>query len=503
MPYASLLAFGTGFLALSLEILWVRLFSFANFSLPQAFSFVLIWYLVGIGLGAQMGKLFCRPQFNLWRVSGTILIFSALTSILSPYLYAESFGVINQRSSAGIFITITAFSLALLFPIAHHLGVSDTNQKLGRQLSKVYVANICGATLGPILTGMGLLNLFTTQQCFILCSCCAFLMGLVCLIGAVNYIFLTCTSLSAILVLNNFLFFQPHWLIKQIAVEKNSLKQVIETAQGIIALYRGGKGGDAVFGGNVYDGRTNLDPKINSNRINRLLVLAALQDKPRRVLMIGLSIGTWLKLVTGFKGVKRIDVIEINPGYLAAIKHYPRQYSALSDKRVHIYIDDGRRWLKHHATTRYDLIISNTTFYWRAYSSQLLSYDCLLEIKNHLQPHGILAFNTTSSLDAAFTASKVFQHAYLYDNFIIASDFDWRPKLTSALAYKILSQLSLDNHKLFKKNTTFLIHQFLHEPVRSIPELEKWAATFDLHGELITDTNLITEYKHGRTLDTF
>ena len=143
--------------------------------------------------------------------------------------------------------------------------------------------------------------------------------------------------------------------------QNNRPQQVIENSNGIITIYAGGAGGDIIEGGNVYDGRTNLDPVINSNGINRLLILSALQDKPERVLMIGLSIGSWLKVITSFPSVRHIDVVEINPGYIEAMANYPRQLSALKDPRVTLYIDDGRRWLKTHADKKYDLVINNTS----------------------------------------------------------------------------------------------------------------------------------------------
>src|SRR5438105_15106064 len=98
------------------------------------------------------------------------------------------------------------------------------------------------------------------------------------------------------------------------------------------------RGGDLILGGNVYDGRTNLDPRINSNEINRVIVLAALKRNPKRVLEIGLSIGSWNYLITGFPGVQKIDVVEINPGYVNLIKNYPEQQRALSDPRIELII---------------------------------------------------------------------------------------------------------------------------------------------------------------------
>ena len=262
--------------------------------------------------------------------------------------------------------------------------------------------------------------------------------------------------------------------MRNIAGEEGYLRRIVENPYGIITTYYGGQGGDVIAGGNVYDGRTNLDPTINSNHINRLLILPALTTNPEHVLIIGMSIGTWLKLVTSFPNVKTIDVVEINPGYVRAMQDYPQQLSALTDARVHLYIDDGRRWLKAHPKNQYDLVIMNTTYYWRAYTSNLLSREFLQLVKHHLRPEGILTYNTTNSPDALKTAANVFSHAYLYENFAVASDIDWRRKLQDPNAVQILSSLYLDGKPLFPPHSEKLIQSFLALPLISLPQLEAY-----------------------------
>lgn len=72
MNYPALLSFACGFASLSLEILWVRLYSFAKLSTPTAFGFVLMAYLIGIAVGAHWGSKACRRAGNdalLWSYS--------------------------------------------------------------------------------------------------------------------------------------------------------------------------------------------------------------------------------------------------------------------------------------------------------------------------------------------------------------------------------------------------------------------------------------------------
>lgn len=497
MFYASLLSFASGFLSLSIEILWIRLFGFANHSLPQTFAFVLMWFLVGIALGAFIGKQACRLHWPLWELSGIALLLATLLIMFGPYLYANYFSSVNQLWMSAFLITATAALIAIVFPIAHHLSVKQFSAPI---IAKIYAMNILGATLGPLFTGQLLLNWLTLQQAFAIFACFAFFMSFFCFLKKISPLFLCSSTLVAAYIFGWGFSGNAHWLIAAVDPSRQWLIKIIENAHGIITIYRGGKQGDIIAGGNVYDGRTNLDPTIQSNAINRVIVLSALHDQPRRILMIGLSIGTWLKIVTAFPNVDAIDVVEINPGYIEAIANYPIQQSALHDPRVHLYLDDGRRWLKAHPQKKYDIIIANTTFYWRAYSTNLLSYEFFSLLKQHMNHRAILAFNTTYSLDAAYTAATLFNHAYLYQNFMIAADFDWREKMHSQDAVRKLMNLQLDQQFLFSRDQQSLVEDFLHLPLRKVTILPAQYQSFGRHIELVTDANLITEYQYGKVL---
>jgi hypothetical protein len=502
---AYLLAFSMGFISLSQEILWIRIFSFANHSIPQAFAFVLVVYLMGIAIGAQIGRRFCTPAHHLWLVSGVVLLVSGFYDLASPWLYVIVAYTRWQLYCGGILIFLTAAFKSVIFPISHHLGTPQLETHIGRKVSRVYVANIAGATLGPIVTGIFLLDIFTTQHCYYLFAALSILTGIYCLKDLASRSFTIGIAGLAASVIFTCLYIQnPSLLIAGLSNSKPSdFRQIVENSHGIVtAVKNDANSEDIVFGGNVYDGTTGLDPVSNSNRINRLIVLAAIKDHPERVLMIGLSMGSWLKLMTSFPGIKHIDVVEINPGYLQAIEHhYPRQLSALKDARVSLYIDDGRRWLKEHPHNYYDLIVMNTTFNWRMYKDNLLSREFLTLIKQHMKPAAVMIYNMTDSPDALETAAAVFKQAYLYENFVFAADFDWRSKLHDPLAVSKLASLTLDGQLLFPQGSEKIIYDYLNEPIVSVASVRMYFKIYrrrDL--SIITDRNLITEYKYGMTL---
>ncbi len=179
----------------------------------------------------------------------------------------------------------------------------------------------------------------------------------------------------------------------------------------------------------MYDGRFNVDPVGNSNNIRRAYMVAALHPAPEEVLEIGLSSGSWTWAVAAHAGVKKLTIVEINPGYVELIKNYPDHRTILSDPKIHYYFDDGRRWLKRHPDAKFDFILMNTTQHWRSNITNLLSREFLEMIRGHLKAGGVFYFNATGSDDVAFTAASVFKYVATYNSFVAASD---RPFAMSA-----------------------------------------------------------------------
>jgi hypothetical protein len=107
--------------------------------------------------------------------------------------------------------------------------------------------------------------------------------------------------------------------------------------------------------------------------------------------------------------VESLTVVEINPGYIQIVAKYPQVASLLSNPKVTIVIDDGRRWLTRN-DRQFDMIVSNTPFHWRAHSTNLLSVEYCRLVRAHLSPGGVYYFNTTGSSAALKTAMVGFPY---------------------------------------------------------------------------------------------
>ncbi|UWX04338.1 hypothetical protein H1235_04000 [Pseudoxanthomonas sp. NC8] len=160
--------------------------------------------------------------------------------------------------------------------------------------------------------------------------------------------------------------------------EDHEISFWLENKEGVIhAVGRGGTYPDTVYGGNVYDGRINIDLRSNINKIDRVHALMLSHPAPAEALVIGVSGGSWARVIAGYSSVRRIDAVEINPGYARMMESYDIIRPLLSDARFTLFTDDGRRWLRRHPERRYDVIAINSTYHWRAGATNLLSKEFL------------------------------------------------------------------------------------------------------------------------------
>jgi spermidine synthase len=488
-----------GFLSLSLEILWMRYAGFSGQTIPWAFSFVLMIYLVGIARGAMVGKSYCESTGRLYTVAGTALLISGVLDVIGPFVAA----IRGLHFSIILFIYSCSFLKSISFPIVHHLGSSLNSGKVGKSISRVYFLNIIGSSLGPLITGFWLLDHVSLQAAMAIMGILTCLLGLVCFIRENRGGRVALAGCVVIMLVAGSLM-QKDRLTSMLACypeEDGGLHRIIETKSGIIHTSTSKTGGDYTYGGNVYDGRANISPRVNSNILERVFVLAALRPQPENVLVIGMSSGAWVRILAGFPGVKHIDVVEINPGYLRLLQDYPEISPFLKDPRVQVHIDDGRRWLKRHPDGKFDMIVINTTYHWRSYSTNLLSQEFLRLAQRHMTAGALIAYNTTNSPDVLKTAESVFPYAFGYTNFVIASDRDFRPLEKTGRAQ--LLRIKLDNKPVFDPNNAqdmSFLNKTLSIPFRtSVDQI----ATLHRKGEIITDWNMITEYKHGRPMSLF
>jgi hypothetical protein len=193
-------------------------------------------------------------------------------------------------------------------------------------------------------------------------------------------------------------------------------EHVVETRQGVVTVDTN----RVVFGGGVFDGI--IDTRVGpGSGLVRPYFISALHPQPRDVLVIGVSAGPWTQILLHNPEIKTVTAIEINPGYLEVIKRYSEVSSILTNPKLKLVIDDGRRWLRRNPNARFDAIIMNTTFHWRDFASALLSKEFLELTRAHLNRGGFVMWNCTGSPRAVRTGMEVFPHTIMVLNNCVGS----------------------------------------------------------------------------------
>ena len=83
----------------------------------------------------------------------------------------------------------------------------------------------------------------------------------------------------------------------------------------------------------------------------------AVHPDPRKILVIGGGDGGVIRELTRYEKIERIDMVEIDPLVVEVSKKYlPQTACRLDDPRVHIYYEDGLRFIRS-VHGEYDLII--------------------------------------------------------------------------------------------------------------------------------------------------
>jgi spermidine synthase len=492
--FAWWLALLTGFLSLSEEILWVRVAGFAYRTLPPAFSFVLMFYLLGIAAGASLGKYLCGRVKNLYAAAAVALAAAALLDALTPVIITR-YVYPSDRALAipAVAIALMAASKSILFPIVHHLGSFANGPRIGRSVSKIYFGNIVGSTLGPLVTGFLALDYLTVDECFGLAAVLCLLASVAAVLKAAKpqLILVTLVAAAAASSIASSIIHPGPGSLRTLATSgPNPVTHFVSNRHGIIHTVAAADG-DLVYGGNVYDGMTSIDVDTNPNHLERLYMVALMMPSPKQVLFVGLSTGAWVRAMQGFPGVERIDVVEINPAYVDLIRSYPQLLPLSQDPRIHIHIDDGRRWLRRNPLTRFDLVVQNTTFFWRANAGNLLSREYFAEVKRHLQTGGMVICNTTGSFDVLASTQAVFGYAYRYSNFVYASDKPLTATLSGLWNVRRPDGAAFTSEDNRTGSVAALLSSARLEPAR------EFIARRHADARIITDDNLLSEYRDG------
>jgi len=436
-----------GFVSLSYEIFFFRTVSYATGSSATAFAMTLGAFLIGLASGSRQASRNCAaltPERTMRQAVAALIWASVLGLLFLPLLDHLVWLHSGIVAVAFLLVYLVARFWGSLLPYLAEFGVAADGQA-GMRMALLYLANILGSAAGSIITGFVL----TDHLSLVAIGAALVAAGLVCVVLLVGTLPLPRSEklLRASLAVGLALLAMvaiPRWSASALAElqwkgapEAVALVDIVENRSGIITVAADG----TVFGNGMYDGRFNTDLKHDTNGIVRPYALSLFHPAPREVLMIGLSSGSWAQIIANNPDVASLTAVEINPGYVTLVAKTPEVASLLTNPKVAIVTDDGRRWLRANPGRRFDAIVSNTTWHFRANVTNLVSAEFLDLIKRHLNPGGVFFYNTTDSARVQRTGCLAFADGARFLNHMVVSatpirwDFErWRRTLE---AYRI------------------------------------------------------------------
>ena len=515
LPFGAVLAMACvgGLVSLSYEIFFFRTMSYATGSSPFAFATTLGAFLIGLASGARLAAEACAESSSealLRQMFRYVLAASVVGGAFLPLLGhlavlpGAIFGV------GLLMVYVLALEWGFVLPCLAHLGVSAGAQA-GMRTGQLYLANIVGAVAGSVLTGFVLMDHLTLieigQSLVVAGVACTLLLNFttgvpraIALLRAGAIVGGGVTGALLLPFASGHLLESLQW--KGNPESRVPFARVVENRSGIVTVDRTG----TVFGNGAYDGHFNVDLTNDVNGIVRPYALSLFHAAPRDVLMVGLASGSWAQVLANNPQVASLTIVEINPGYAKLIAGNAAVASVLKHPKVRFITDDGRRWLRLNAGRRFDAIVTNTTFHYRANSTNLLSSDYLTILKAHLNPGGIVFYNTTHSSRVQRTGCSVFAHGARFTNHVVLSQtpIDWNfARWRNTLeAYQIdgrpMFNPAIPEHVAGMSGLMALSSQTEPgappDPARSIEPCDQ-VLTRTAGQSLITDDNMGTEWR--------
>jgi spermidine synthase len=460
----------SGFVALSLEILWFRLMDVAVKSSSFTFGTVLAVYLLGSAVGCLAGAprvaRLRRPLRAFLLAQCAILVLSALAVlvpvVLPPRLpffkwYTDFWSLYGFYAFGHVWSTELFLRLYVLVPLALFFfptvlmgfsfpvlqrAVHDDVRTTGRKVGLLQAANIAGCLAGSLLVGLVALSRLGSAETLR----ALVILGLVFAITGLRYygrafiVPALALALLAVLLPGN----RPLWQRLHGVGEEARVALFDEDATSVVAITPHG------------DQRLKLSINGRGNSIfpygDIHTVLGAVPSlvhpEPLEVAVIGLGSGDTAWASACRPDVRHVTVFEISspqPRILRRlIEVYPSEpvRQLIADPRITVRVADGRHALEAESDL-YDVIEIDAVPPQTAGSGNLYSREFFTAASKRLRPHGIMcSWAPTARASETFRAVFPYVLANASGTVLIGSNqrlaldpLTWRARLTAAEEY--------------------------------------------------------------------
>jgi predicted membrane-bound spermidine synthase len=469
--------FLSGFVAMTYEIVWIRLLSTVLGSSTYSFSLMLAAFISGITLGSFLISKRMPSTERTFLYFGVCELLIGMLLILTlpfydklPFLFFKLSGLFNRTAQTFTYYSMVKFLIAFLimFPPTIFLGMTlplvsklatRNFRLLGKDVGNVFGINTLGNILGAACTGLVIMPALGLKNTMDLGIALNIAMGLVIIAHdpAVSRKIKSRAIVFSVLILAVYKLVVPDWnklsFIAQVfryggtgrtfsSFEKSfSNKDIVFYNDGIDATVSVlEKGQISLFVNGKADASTGGD--MIAQVLCAQLPLT-LKTDAHDVLVIGLGSGVTCGSALTHP-IEKLDLVEISEDVVKAsylFKDY--NYSPLEDSRLRLHVEDAKTFLKR-TPQKYDVIISEPSNPWMSGVASLFSIEYFSDCKAHLNEGGIMvqwvqAYETTDEIFEIIlrTFQTAFDHVYVWntgmrDILIMGCSFPFSPDINAS-----------------------------------------------------------------------
>ena len=389
------IAFLSGFVTLSLEVLWTRMFAQVLQNSVYTFSAILVLFLLCLALGALVASGLARLRLSPRLVVLGLAMASALTVSATPFIFNSVTGglgeigvglgwhryIIQVFGAGGLVIFLPSLLLGTVLPYLIKLSESFC-LGAGRTVGDLVAVNTVGAILGSLLAGFAFLDLFGIWNSILLMG--GLYLTVFLFLPGLPHLHRILPASGIILML---LVFHPSRLPLVHADPANN-ESVLEVWQG--------------SGATVAVVLQQESLKIKVNNFYAVGGTGALKweawqshlpplihPKPRSVFFLGMGTGITAGAALSHP-VERVVVTEIVPEVVTAARNHfgPYTNNLFEDRRAKVVTEDGRNYLLG-TNERYDVIVADLFMPWKAGIGTLYSLEHFAAAREKLDDVGV------------------------------------------------------------------------------------------------------------------
>ncbi|MFH0811568.1 MAG: fused MFS/spermidine synthase, partial [Pseudomonadota bacterium] len=401
-------AFVTGLLSISFEVVWARLLVYVLSSSVYAFFTMLTTFLFGIALGSLIAKWLIPKRKKIVQLCGVFLgatgIYGIVTIPLMVFLAKNDAAImhffgfsswpsynVGRFFQSAFILFVPTLLMGITFPLIASIS-KMRNQSGGIVIGNVYFINTLGAIIGSVITGFLLVPFIGCKWSIMLLSAIYILTGLTVIVftftnpikkfGVIT-IALLILGISPVLLRGN-----PFIPLLNIREKGSEITYIKEGSTGTVTVHK--YPSYKVINVNRVNVAGTSFVLRTTQKLQAFLPLFARRD-PKFVCQIGFGSGETSSIVSRYESVERLDVVDISYEVFAAAPEFQEiNHGLYNAPNIRKIVMDGKNYM-HLTDETYDLIMNDSIHPVECGNASLYTKEYFEDCKKHLKAGGVMS----------------------------------------------------------------------------------------------------------------